>query len=69
VCFTHEAIRKGRTTTKKALMPLWRDGVAWVSETRLDGRVPCLRACITNVDSREEDVDALIAGVTRKALL
>jgi glutamate/tyrosine decarboxylase-like PLP-dependent enzyme len=69
VCFTHEAIRKGRTTTKKALQPLWRDGVAWVSETRLDGRVPCLRACVTNVDSREEDVDALIAGVTRKALL
>jgi glutamate/tyrosine decarboxylase-like PLP-dependent enzyme len=66
VCFTHRAIRTGRTTTKKVLHSLWRDGVAWLSETRHGGRIPCLRACITNVDSAERDVDGLIEGVAQR---
>ena len=35
-------------------------GRAWVSMTSLGGRVPAIRACITNFRNREEDVDALI---------
>ncbi len=66
VCFTHPMIRTGRTTTRKLLQSIWRDGVAWISETRLAGRIPCLRACVTNVDSREEDVDALVDAVAQR---
>ncbi len=66
VCFTHPRIRTGRTTAKRVLQAIWRDDVAWVSETRLGGKIPCLRACITNVDSGEADVDALIDGVAQR---
>ncbi len=64
VCFTHAEVRAGRVTTKKLLQTLWRENTAWVSEVRLAGRVPCLRACVTNVESAEGDIDALIEGAT-----
>ncbi len=63
VCFTHPRIRSGAVPTRKLVQGMWRRGEAWVSDTRVGGRVPALRACITNVDSREGDVDALVAAV------
>ena len=47
---------------RKVVQGLWRRGEAWVSDTRVGGKVPALRACVTNVDSREADVDALVAA-------
>ncbi|MCP4686929.1 MAG: pyridoxal-dependent decarboxylase, partial [Desulfobacterales bacterium] len=35
-------------------------GKAWISPTRLDEETPVLRACITNVRTRPEDVSALV---------
>jgi len=64
VCFTHPRIRSGAVPTRRLVQGLWRRGEAWVSDTRVGGRVPAVRACVTNVDSREGDVDALVAAVT-----
>ena len=63
VCFTHPRIRSGAVPTRKLVQGLWRRGEAWVSDTRVGGRVPAVRACVTNVDSRAEDVDALVAAM------
>jgi glutamate/tyrosine decarboxylase-like PLP-dependent enzyme len=63
VCFTHPRIRSGAAPTRKVVQGMWRRGEAWVSDTRVGGRVPALRACVTNVDSREADVDGLVAAV------
>ncbi len=64
VCFTHPRLRSGELPTRKVVQGMWRrGGEAWVSDTRAAG-VPALRACVTNVDSREADVDALVAAVT-----
>lgn len=40
-------------------------GRAWISSTRLDGRVTALRACITNAGTGPEDIDALVAELDR----
>jgi hypothetical protein len=63
-CFTHSAIQRGRTTTRKVLRAVYDGQVAWISETRLRGRIPALRACVTSFRTEERDVDALVAGVT-----
>jgi hypothetical protein len=42
---------------------LARTGTAWISETRLRGRVPALRACITNFDSGPGDLARLVDGL------
>ena len=39
-------------------------GNAWVSVTRLRGR-PVVRVCITNLDTSQPDVDALVAELER----
>ncbi len=65
VCFTHPRVRSGALPARRLMHALWREKVAWVSELRVGGRVPALRACVTNVDTREADVDALVAGATR----
>ena len=63
VCFTCSALRSGSVAARTVLQTLWRSGAAWISETRLAGRVQCLRACVTHVDTTDEDVDAVIAAI------
>jgi glutamate/tyrosine decarboxylase-like PLP-dependent enzyme len=63
VCFTHPSARKDNSLIRKVVSHLWRSQLAWVSETRLASTVPCVRACITNVDTTEADVDALLEAV------
>lgn len=63
VCFTHPRMRSGELPPRKLAQGLWRRGEAWVSDTRVGGRIPALRACVTNVDSRAADIDALVAAV------
>ncbi len=40
-------------------------GDSWISVTSLGGRIPALRACISNFRNREEDLDALIEILLR----
>lgn len=63
VCVTHPRLRAGTLPARKAMLQLWRDGVAWVSTVQINGKVPALRACITHVESTEHDVDALVSGL------
>jgi hypothetical protein len=56
-------MRSGELPPRKLAQGLWRRGEAWVSDTRVGGRIPALRACVTNVDSRAADIDALVAAV------
>lgn len=63
VCFVDPEL-DGR---RLAMIAAWiqKKGRAWISSTRLDGRVTALRACITNAGTGPEDVDALIAELDR----
>jgi hypothetical protein len=40
-------------------------GEVWLSEVRQASGDGVLRACITNVDTREEDIRALVAALER----
>ncbi len=44
---------------------VFRAGDAWISTTRLEKRIPALRACITNWRTERGDVDALLAALER----
>lgn len=65
VCATHPLIRRGAVAPAKLAQRLRRDGVAWVSDTRLGGRVPAIRACVTNTATEPGDIDALVEGLHR----
>ncbi len=62
VCFRHATLRD--RAVKPVLRAVWASGAAWISETRLDGRVACLRACVTNTESTADDVDALLDALS-----
>lgn len=63
VCFTHPRIQNGALSARKVARALWQRGEAWVSVARARGQLS-LRACVSNVDSRAVDVDALLRAVT-----
>jgi glutamate/tyrosine decarboxylase-like PLP-dependent enzyme len=51
VCFTRDGLDTG-----KFLATLHERQIAWMSEVRLAGRAPVLRACITSFRTTESDV-------------
>lgn len=63
VCFASEAMRRGKVVPAKEAARLRREGVAWVSDTRVAGRWPALRACVANPMTTEADVDALVGAL------
>lgn len=63
VCFASEAMRRGKVSPAKEAARLRREGVAWVSDTRVAGRWPALRACVANPDTTDADVDALVEAL------
>lgn len=63
VCFASEAMRRGRVAAAKEAARLRREGAGWLSDTRVAGRWPALRACVANPATTEEDIDALVAAV------
>lgn len=63
VCFASEAMRRGRVVAAKEAARLRREGVAWVSDTRVADRWPALRACVANPATTEGDIDALVAAL------
>jgi glutamate/tyrosine decarboxylase-like PLP-dependent enzyme len=60
VCATHPAIREGRTTVRAVVEGVLARGRAWVSEVLLRGRLPAVRACITNYRTTSADLDVLM---------
>ena len=55
VCFTRDGLETGRFLTA-----LYRRQIAWLSEVRLAGGDPVLRACITSFRTTESDVVSVI---------
>jgi glutamate/tyrosine decarboxylase-like PLP-dependent enzyme len=61
VCFDDTTrVSRQEDHLKTILQQVLDSGRAWISLTSLDGRIPALRACITNYRTGEADVDALI---------
>ena len=55
VCFTRDGLDTGAF-----LAALYRRQIAWMSEVRLAGGAPVLRACITSVRTSESDIDWVV---------
>lgn len=59
VCFTHPRLTAAQLSM--LLDRLYGQGTVWISETRLRGRLPALRACITSFRTQAEDVAYLVS--------
>ena len=55
VCFTRDGL-----DTAKFLAALYQRQIAWMSEVRLGGDAPVLRACITSFRTTEEDIEWVV---------
>jgi len=66
-CFVDGRHPMGRTLEHldRSVRSVVSSGRAWVSLVRLGGRVPAIRACVTNYRTGEDDLDALIASLER----
>ena len=64
VCFTHPRLDLERDA-RRIVLELARSGAAWISETRLRGTVPALRACLTHFDTGHEHLVRLVDGLER----
>jgi len=63
VCFTHPSIAGDMERHERIVAELAQRQIAWVSRTRLDARVPAVRACITHFETGPQDIDALVEGL------
>jgi glutamate/tyrosine decarboxylase-like PLP-dependent enzyme len=60
VCFTRDGI-----DTAKFLTALHQQQIAWMSEVRLGGGAPVLRACITSFRTTESDIERVVGEMNR----
>jgi glutamate/tyrosine decarboxylase-like PLP-dependent enzyme len=60
VCFTREGL-----DTTRFLRALYNRQVAWMSEVRLGGGAPVLRACITSFRTTESDIDDVVREMSQ----
>ncbi len=65
VCFGHEQLAPSGERVPQLLEAVLAGGEVWLSEVRQPSGESVLRACITNVDTREEDIHALVAALER----
>ena len=65
VCFTHPRIRSGTRSAADVAERVCSTGRAWISEVRLTGIAPAVRACITSHRTTEADLDVLIEELGR----
>ncbi len=67
VCFVDRLNGEGSTARfiEEVAAEVISSGEAWISATRLAGRKPALRACITNYNTGETDVTALVRSLDR----
>ena len=59
VCFTRDGL-----VTSRFLAALYRRQLAWMSEVRLAGGAPVLRACITSFRTTEADIDRVVRDMS-----
>jgi glutamate/tyrosine decarboxylase-like PLP-dependent enzyme len=60
ICFTHDDIVAGRTSTAEILKHVYARGHVWISDVVLGGGTRVLRACITSFRTGEEDLTCLV---------
>jgi glutamate/tyrosine decarboxylase-like PLP-dependent enzyme len=60
VCFTRDGLDVGRF-----LADLHEQQIAWMSEVRLGGGPPVVRACVTSVRTTESDIDFVVEEMSR----
>ncbi len=60
VCFTRDGL-----ITSKFLADLYERQIAWMSEVRLGGGEPVLRACITSFRTTEADIDWVVRRMSQ----
>jgi glutamate/tyrosine decarboxylase-like PLP-dependent enzyme len=62
VCFTRDGL-----VTSKFLAALYERQIAWMSEVRLGGGAPVLRACITSFRATEPEIKRVVREMSRLA--
>jgi aromatic-L-amino-acid decarboxylase len=65
VCATHPRILEGAVSIRAVVETVQGRGQAWVSEVMLAGRIPAVRACITNYRTTPADVAFLVEELNR----
>jgi glutamate/tyrosine decarboxylase-like PLP-dependent enzyme len=60
VCFTRD-----RLVPSKFLAELYKRQIAWMSEVQLDSGCPVLRACVTSFRTTEQDIEWVVAEMSR----
>ncbi len=68
VCATHPRILEGAISTRAVVERAQARGQVWVSEVMLAGRIPAVRACVTNYRTTAEDIRFLVEELNRCAL-
>lgn len=60
ICFTHPALKEGLLTTSQLLQTMYQRGRVWLSDVILGNKERVLRACITNFETNESDIECLL---------
>jgi glutamate/tyrosine decarboxylase-like PLP-dependent enzyme len=64
VCFSHPSLNNDRELHEAIVNDLRDRDIAWITRIGMAGGQHAFRACVTNVDTTSEDVDALIKGLS-----
>ena len=62
------ASRGAASSVGRFVADLCERQIAWMSEVRLGDSPPVVRACVTSLRTREEDIDYVVREMTRLAL-
>ncbi len=65
VCATHPRILEGAISIRAVVERVQARGQAWVSEVMLAGRIPAVRACVTNYRTTPADITFLVEELNR----
>lgn len=60
VCFTHPAIENGEVSVADILHQIYQEGNLWISAISTRNHQKVLRACITNYQTTEKDIDIVV---------
>jgi glutamate/tyrosine decarboxylase-like PLP-dependent enzyme len=63
VCFSHPALKNDKLRHDEVGEDLRKRSVAWITRIVLANGQQALRACVTNVETNETDIDRLVAGL------
>ena len=63
VCFSHSSLKNDRASHDEVVEELRKRNVAWITRILMSSGHHALRACVTHVDTGEDDIDALVAGL------